>query len=127
MDKDKAKETYIGLLNELQDLCDRAQFAIDREQETLRKKVALVAVLVCISAAALGISIWQLAIRGVNSAASGSLLFATIMLFGVTVLLCSIMISDIRQHHHRIATILDKVNKQKKILEDSYKNTIKDL
>lgn len=126
MTDNEMKQAYVELLNEINLLVERAQYAIKREHQILVKKILLLSVLIAITGAALGISIWQLTLRGLNSPVSITLLVSAAVLCVVACVIGWVMADDIVHHNRRLKDIALRFNLKKEELEEGYKNTIKD-
>lgn len=126
MTDNEMKQAYAELLNEINLLVERAQYAIKREHQILVKKILLLSVLIAVTGAALGFSIWQLTLRGVNSPTSITLLVSATVLCVVACVIGWVMGDDIVHHNRRLKDIALKFNLKKDELENDYKNTIKD-
>lgn len=125
MTDNEMKQAYVELLNEINLLVERAQYAIKREHQILVKKIILLSVLIAVTGVALGISIWQLTLRGVNAPTSISLLVAATVLCVVACVIGWVMADDIVHHNRRLKDITLRFNLKKDELEENYKNTIK--
>lgn len=126
MTDNEMKQAYAELLNEINLLVERAQYAIKREHQILVKKILLLSVLIAVTGAALGFSIWQLTLRGVNSPVSITLLVSATVLCVVACVIGWVMSDDIVHHNRRLKDIALRFNLKKDELENNYKNTIKD-
>lgn len=125
MTDNEIKRAYVELLNEINLLVERARYAIKREHQILVKKILLLSVLIAITGVALGISVWQLTLRGVNAPASITLLVAAAVLCVVACVIGWVMADDIVHHNRRLKDITLRFNLKKDELEENYKNTIK--
>lgn len=125
MTDNEMKQAYAELLNEINLLVERAQYAIKREHQILVKKIILLSVLIAVTGAALGFSIWQLTLRGVNSPVSITLLVSAAVLCVVACVIGWVMGDDIVHHNRRLKDITLRFNIKKDELEENYKNTIK--
>lgn len=126
MTDNEMKQAYAELLNEINLLVERAQYAIKMEHQILVKKILLLSVLIAITGVALGISVWQLTLRGVNSPVSITLLVSAAVLCVVACVIGWVMGDDIVHHNRRLKDIALRFNLKKDELENNYKNTIKD-
>ena len=126
MTDNEMKRAYVELLNEINLLVERARYAIKREHQILVKKILLLSVLIAVTGVALGISIWQLTLRGVNSPVSITLLVSSAVLCVVACVIGWVMGDDIIHHNRRLKDIALRFNLKKDELEENYKNTIKD-
>jgi uncharacterized membrane protein len=127
-DKNEIKELknkYAELYTQLDAMSERFDLAIRAEKKKLKNKITLVAILLMISCAAMGISIWQVVERATTqlglTGVGGGLVFTTLILLVVTVLLCSVMISDIRQHRRDLTMLCIRFEENRKELENDYK------
>lgn len=130
-DKNELKELknkYAELYTQLGAMSERFDLAIRAEKRKLKNKITLVSILLLISCTAMGLSIWQIVERATTqlglTGIGGGLVFTTLILLVVTVLLCSVIISDIRHHRRDLARLCERFDENRKELENEYKKIV---
>lgn len=119
------KTAYEQFYTKMQELTNQFEIAIAVERKILRKKIAMVSVLIALSCTGIGVSVWQIVARATSQ--FGVLVLTTILLLGLAVLLSTIMISDIRQHRKRLAEMCVRFESSRQRIQEQYKNAIENI
>lgn len=119
------KTAYEQFYTKMQELTNQFEIAIAVERKILRKKIAMVSVLIALSCTGIGVSVWQIVVR--TTSQFGVLVLTTILLLGLAVLLSTIMISDIRQHRKRLAEMCVRFENSRQRIQEQYKNAIENI